>query len=144
MLIFGTGVVTGGLLVGSMRFRDHHSAHPTLPNRPAQSPNSPGGLRLEFLRRMEGELNLAPEQRERVDQIIKESQDRARKVIAPRMREEAQKTREDFREMLTPEQRVRFDELWKQQRTRDQRKATPPRDRPATSPSPTNAAPVPP
>ena len=141
MLIFGTGVVTGGLLVGSIRLHEHRSLRPPAAAR-LQPPTSAGGMRLEFLRRMEGELDLTPEQRERVDQILKESQERTRRFIAPRIREETQKTREMFLQLLTPAQRGRFDELWKQQRARE-KKAAPQRDRPAT-PSPTNAAPVPP
>ncbi|PWU20920.1 MAG: hypothetical protein C5B50_02905 [Verrucomicrobia bacterium] len=142
MLIFGTGVVTGGLLVEhSVCLRDHRLQHPTSLH-PAQ-PASPGGSRGEFLRRIEGELDLAPDQRERIDQILKESQERTRKFIAPRIREETQKTREQFREVLTAEQRVRFDELLKQQqRPRDQKKGPAQRPPPTGIPSGTNQLPA--
>jgi len=134
MVIFGAGVVTGGLLV---RYSDGIHA-PRAPrgaavNRPGQ-PFSAGGMRLDFLRRAGRELNLTPEQRERLDQIIKESQERTRKVTAPFLREELQRTRAQFRELLTPEQRPRFDELLKQQqhqRAREPRHPPGPADRPA-------------
>jgi Spy/CpxP family protein refolding chaperone len=141
MVIFGTGVVTGGLLV---RYAEHgrdrrpqrpvavvHSAQPTLA----------GVMRIEFLRRMERELDLTPEQREPIDQILKQGQERMKKLqetVEPRRREEFKKTIEDFRTVLTPEQRKRFDELVKQQqqRAREQRKAASPKERPPQSPPP--------
>jgi len=140
MVIFGTGVVTGGLLVrhaGPGRDRRPpraiSSAHPA----PAVSA---GVVRIEFLRRMERELALSPEQREPVDKVLKEGQERMKKLmetIEPRRREEYKRTLEEFRALLTPEQRQRFDALLKQQqRARDQRKAAPPRERSLSSPPP--------
>jgi len=132
MVIFGTGVVTGGLLV---RHSELHRFRPPrvagLP-RPAQ-PSSPGGSRIELLRRVGRELNLTPEQRERVDKIISASQERAKKImepVTPKMREEVQRTKDELREVLTPEQRMRFDELLKQQRPHEQHRPVPPRERP--------------
>jgi hypothetical protein len=137
MVIFGAGVVTGGLLVRhSESIRAPRAPRGAVVNRPGQ-PLSAGGMRLDFLRRAGRELNLTPEQRERLDKIIKESQERTRKVTSPFLREELQRTRTEFREVLTPEQRPRFDELLKhqqqqqQQRTRDQRHPPGPGERPA-------------
>ena len=115
MVIFGTGVVTGGLLV---RYAEGPPA--ARPARPAgaarQGPFPTAGLlRVEFLRRAGRELNLTPEQQEKLDKIIKESQERTRKVFSPYLREEMQRTRTEFRAVLTPEQQPRFDELLKQQ-----------------------------
>jgi hypothetical protein len=123
MVIFGTGVVTGGLLV-------HYSVgiHPARPGkgpglvRPGQSPN-PGLLRFEFLRRAGRDLNLTPEQREKLDRIIKESQDRAHRVTAPFLREEVQRTKAEFRDVLTPEQQTKFDNLLKQQQQQQQQRS---------------------
>jgi Spy/CpxP family protein refolding chaperone len=150
MVIFGTGVVTGGLLVRHVEHRrDRRPQRTTNAVRPAQPP-SPGVMRIEFLRRMERELDLAPEQREPVDRILKEGQERMKKLmetVEPRRREELKKTIEDFRTLLTPEQRKRFDNLLKQQqqRSREQHNAAPPRDRspqslpPGTAPAATNS-----
>ena len=128
MVIFGTGVVTGGLLV-------QHADRARLPRasraaplvRPAQ-PNSPGTMRLEFLRRMQRELALTPEQQKQVDTLIKESQERTKRImepVSPGLRKEVQRARDEFRDLLTPEQRKRFDELQKQQRLQHEPKRQP-------------------
>jgi Spy/CpxP family protein refolding chaperone len=147
MVIFGTGVVTGGLLVHhAERGRERHP--PRALNAAKPAPASPAGImRMDFLRRVEQELDLTPEQRERVDRIVKEGQDRTKKImetVEPRRREEYKKTIEEFRTVLTPEQSKRLDALLKQQqhRAREQRKAAPhsPVSPPATnSPAGTNS-----
>jgi Spy/CpxP family protein refolding chaperone len=148
MLIFGTGVVTGGLLVRhSEGTRNRHpQPHPAGAVRPAQ-PASPGVMRFDFLRRLERDLDLTRQQREPVDKILKDGQERMKKLmdtVEPRRREEYKKTIEEFRQVLTPEQRARFDELLKQQqqRAREQRKSGPPRERPAPVTPPGNSQPA--
>ena len=138
MLIFGTGVITGALVI-------RESERIRAPRPPKQAtirpPGNAGLMRVELLRRMERELELSSEQRELVDKIIKESQERTRKImepVMPQMREELQVTKERFRAVLTPEQRERFDELSKQpQRPRDRGERDPRREkmRPPTGPS---------
>jgi Spy/CpxP family protein refolding chaperone len=143
MVIFGTGVVTGGLLVRHAEHgRDRRPQRASGAVHAAQ-PSLAGIMRIEFLRRMERELDLTPEQREPIDKVLKEGQERTKKLtetVEPRRREEFKKTIEEFRAVLTPEQRKRFDELVKQQqqRSREQRKAAPPRERPPQSPPPGN------
>jgi Spy/CpxP family protein refolding chaperone len=143
MVIFGTGVVTGGLLVRhAERGGNRHSLRVGGVVRPAEP--SPGVLRIEFLRRMERELDLTAEQRDPIDRILKDGQERMKKLmetVEPRRREEFKKTVEEFRAVLTPEQRQRFDALLKQQqqRAREQRKAAPLRDHPQPSPPASNA-----
>ena len=139
MVIFGTGVVTGSLLVRHVEHgRDRHPQHSTSVAHPAPA-SSAGIMRIEFLRRMERELELTPAQRDPIDRILKDGQERMKKLmdtVEPRRREEFKKTVEEFRGVLTPEQRQRFDELVKQQqqRAREQRKAAPLRDHPQQSP----------
>ena len=94
---------------------------------------------------MEQELALTPEQHESIDKVLKEGQERMKKLmetVEPRRREEFKKTVEEVRAVLTLEQGKRFDELVKQQqqRAREQRKAAPPRERPPESPPPDNPA----
>jgi Spy/CpxP family protein refolding chaperone len=143
MVIFGTGVVTGGLLVRhAERGRDRHPQHGANVVHLAQ-PTPAGVMRIEFLRRMERELDLTPEQREPIDKVLKEGQERTKKLmetVEPRRREEFKRTIEEFRAVLTPEQRKRLDELVKQQqqRAREQRKAAPPKERSPQSPPPGN------
>jgi Spy/CpxP family protein refolding chaperone len=139
MLIFGTGVITGSLLVRKAEPVRTPRTSQNAALRQAQSV-SPGGMRIELLRRMERELDLSPEQRELADKIIKESQDRTRKImepVAPQMRDELQLTKERFRAVLTPEQRKRFDELSKQPaRPRESRRPGRLPDGPSAVPSP--------
>lgn len=149
MVIFGTGVVTGGLLVRNsqrVQFLPPQMVSTNGMQRPPQ-PGTPGGSRVEFLRRAERELNLTVAQRERIDKIIMASQERTKKLmepITPRMRDEIQRAKQEFRDALTADQQVRFDELIKQQqRPHDPRRPNVPRDResfalPAPSNSPSN------
>lgn len=156
MIIFGTGVVTGGLLV-------NHSSRVKLPKplrnealRPQpQLPNPEMVRKIELMGRVQRELNLTPEQHERIEKIVSESQKRARGLwegVAPQMRKELQEAREKIRSELTPEQKKRFEELMKQQqqqrprrpdepllpdrRPRDQRGPIQPRNQPENAPMP--------
>ena len=124
LLIFGTGVVTG-VLVGrhAAQLSAHRSDRGLRPNHPGAA-GLAGGGRLEFLRRMQRDLDLTADQNQRVEKIISESQDRTRKLMEPvraQLQEEVKKAKAEFLEVLTPEQRTRFDQLWKQQqRQREQ------------------------
>ena len=100
-------------------------------------------MRIDFLRRMERDLDLAPEQREPIDKILKEGQERTKKLmetVEPRRREEFKKTIEEFRAVLRPEQQKRFDDLVKQQqqRARELRKAAQPKEHSPQSAPPGN------
>lgn len=129
MVIFGAGVITGGFSVA--RFSARNGTHPL----PAQAHRPPtfavpnvGGVRVEFLRKLQRELDLSAEQRREVDRILAQSQDRTRKLmepIAPQLRQEVQSARERFRAILTAPQKERFDAMLKQQ----QRGRDPKRDR---------------
>ncbi len=137
MVIFGTGVVTGGLLVRHTELaRTQRAPRPASPTRPVMAP-TPGVVRLEFLRRVQRELDLTPGQRERIDRILKESQERSRKImepVNPDLRLEFQRTRDEFKEVLTPEQRQRFEEMLKHpQRPRDQHRPATPQPQAATN-----------
>jgi Spy/CpxP family protein refolding chaperone len=119
IVIFAAGAVTGALLA-------RHSAHPR---------QGPGGMRLEFLRRMERDLDLTREQRERIDKILKESQEQTRRImepVSPALHAELQRTKEEFRQVLTPEQQTRFDQLLKH----------PPRGREAHRPTGASESPL--
>jgi Spy/CpxP family protein refolding chaperone len=128
MVIFGTGVVTGGLLVRHSQQSQRAWLRQTAQHqavRLAPTAASSGGTRLEFLRRAERELHLTAEQRQQVEEILRNSQDRIKKLmdsVSPAMKDEVQRAREEFRAVLTPEQRQKMDELLKQQRARDPRR----------------------
>lgn len=119
LVLYGAGVVTGGLLV-------HYSAQgklghtPRITNGTRSVPSSAGGIRFEFLRRMGRDLDLTPEQRERIDKILKESQEQTRKAV----HDEFQRTKAAFREVLNPQQQAKFDELLKHsQRARESKRS---------------------
>ena len=119
-IIFGAGVLTGGLLVNYVQHSHPKPArHATAPTearqsalnpspRPAEAgkpPRLPEVLSKQFLFRLDEELHLSVEQRETVQKIIGEGQNQMRKVI--------QDARLEIREVLTPAQRKEFDELVK-------------------------------
>jgi len=119
--LFGTGVVTGALVVRhSERIQTAPTRHNPAPVRSGPI-SSAGNLRLEFLRRAERELALAPGQRERIDKIMKESQERTRTILEPvsaDLHAELQRTKDEFLEVLTPPQRRHFEELVRKQQQR--------------------------
>jgi hypothetical protein len=121
LVIFGAGVVTGGLLV---RRSDripvpHFVREPELMRRPP----SPAVMRLEFLRRIQRDLDLSPDQKVQIDRILHESQERAHKLtepIAPQLRAEMKRAKDEFRAVLTADQSRRFDQILSQPHPRDQ------------------------
>ena len=132
VVIFGAGVVTGALVVKYAAQTPVHQSRQGAPGGNRLQPISAGGIRIEFLRRVERDLSLTLDQREQIDKIISASQERSKKLmepIQPKIREELQQTREQFRAVLNAEQKIRFDELLKQQqqqqRQRDQHRPPP-------------------
>lgn len=125
MVIFGAGVLTGALVVQFITTGEGpRHQRPGFGSRSAEF-GSPGGMRLEFLRRMQPYLGLSADQQDRIDKILKQSQDRTRKLmepVSPQLHQEVQRAKAEFRDALTPEQQARFDELLKkQQRFREHR-----------------------
>lgn len=78
-------------------------------------------MRLELLRRLQRQLNLAPEQEQQINSILSQSQERHRKIVeplAPQLQEELHRATAEFRAVLTSEQRELFDNLASQTRGR--------------------------
>ncbi|MGO9204093.1 MAG: hypothetical protein ACLQM8_26525, partial [Limisphaerales bacterium] len=102
IVIFGTGVVTGDLLVEHMGHGRHvRPPHVANAGRQPRPPFSPGGLRLDLLRRLQSELGLTPPQKERIDAIIRQGQERTRKImdpVRPQLQEEVRKVTAAFRD----------------------------------------------
>jgi Spy/CpxP family protein refolding chaperone len=122
-VIFGCGVVTGGLLVN---YVEH--AHPEF-RRPFAGPRHdragaqelqlarPQMLNQQFVEQLDAALHLTPEQREKIGKIIADGQERNRdlwKLVSPQFRGVMQDVRQRIRAMLTPEQKKQFEELMKQ------------------------------
>jgi len=121
-VIFGAGVITGGLLVNYVQ---HCSAakvvraskpatplevHTPATNPPVRAPENPKLrapeiLSKQFLQRLDEELHMTAEQHEAIQKIISEGQNQIRKTI--------QDARLEIRDTLTPEQQKQFDELVK-------------------------------
>ena len=103
VVIFGTGVFTGGILV-------------KLTNKPEARP-APMVFRIEMMRRLTRELNLTPEQNVRIDRSLREGAERVKilgSLIEPEMQQEFKKAREEIQAQLTPPQRQHFESLWQQ------------------------------
>ena len=116
VLIFGAGVFTGGMLVDYVKQahpRPMVKRSPAAAQTNSASAANPAGkplkppeiLSKEFLQRLNGDLQLTPEQHEAVQKIINEGQNSVRKAV--------QDARLEIREVLTPDQRKSFDELVK-------------------------------
>jgi hypothetical protein len=150
-VILATFVIfTAGILAGAMVSRRHFRPPPCLPPPPesvGRNPTAAGsnhepsrlimpfnrppgrGLGRDFLERLNKELRLEPGQRQRIQQILEESQKRNKEIwekIAPEIREEMKRSREEIQRELTPEQKRRMEELMK-------RPAKTPREGPATN-----------
>jgi Spy/CpxP family protein refolding chaperone len=149
VVIFGAGVLTGGLLVDyvahSHQKNPHHAqANPgtrSQTNNPAQArvpeiPQPPMAERMgkQFVQRLNDTLQLTPEQRAKIEKIIAEGQDRNREIwtnVAPKMRAVIEDVNQQIRAELTPEQEKPFEELLKH----------PPRRPSGTNAPPANARP---
>ena len=154
LVIFGTGVITGGLLVGitdGIRGYRHGSAHnarsqpaptpapaaPVITNAPHERDprmTLPLGLSprrqfpKDFLERLDRELKLTPEQHKQIDQVLDEGQKRTKEIwdrIAPEVRQEMKNSREQILNLLTPEQKTRFEELMKPRGNKPARETQP-------------------
>ncbi len=115
LVIFGAGVVTGGLLVS---YAVHaNSPVPIATAQPGtQTALNPWQLRAQLLHRMVRELNLTTGQREHIEDIIKDSQERTKNLWKPiqgPMNREMQRMFHDVREQLTADQKRKLDELLK-------------------------------
>ncbi|HEY2329444.1 MAG TPA: hypothetical protein VGI63_06480 [Verrucomicrobiae bacterium] len=122
VVIFGAGVITGGLLVNHAdhsRPRTAHNkpavtaeVHPAATNAVVRPPENsklrpPEILSRQFMQQLDEKLGLTSDQRPAIQKIITESQNQVRKVI--------QDARLEIREALTPEQQRQFDEMVKRQ-----------------------------
>jgi Spy/CpxP family protein refolding chaperone len=136
LAIFVAGIVTGCVLVNYAHRTQQKNSRAILreaishraeanPREPGRGQNLPGnlpgkmpqGLRMDFLKNLDREIRLTSEQREQIEKIIKEGQERNQQLwnrVLPELRKEMQETRERIRGILTPEQRAQFEELMKQ------------------------------
>jgi hypothetical protein len=122
LVIFGCGAVTGAML----SLRQHSGsamAETVAPGKERGVAPLPPIQRADFLRRMERRLDLSAQQKERIEKIMHGSQERTKVFwdqIAPQMREETLKVREEIKAELTPEQQVKYEALLKPHARRDE------------------------
>jgi hypothetical protein len=160
VVIFGAGVLTGGLLVG---YIDHSPLqnvrlpflgarlHPQIEGhdqrRPEEfpRPRSPEMLRKEFVERFDSELKLTSAQHDAIQKIITEGQEQNRQIwtnVAPRMRQEMERVHQRILAELTPDQQKKFEALTKQFAPhRPPRDKAPPGPPPSTNPPPPEPVP---
>lgn len=140
LVIFSAGVFAG-VKIAEMRHANframfHERWQHESPERPPMVANSPSAavgtnrppldmpsrrgpfrnMGRDFMERIDRELQLAPEQRKRIETILDESRKQTREIwskIEPEMREEMKKSRELIREVLRSDQNQHFDELMK-------------------------------
>jgi hypothetical protein len=141
IVIFGAGVVTGGVLVSH---GDRMKIQRALRQSAARGNNwqpAPRDAvehdsrelrpmleqqRMNFMLRTSRDLELTPVQREHIEKIVREGQERTKEFwekAAPELRKNLQEVREQIQTELTPPQRIKFEEILKQQRqarTQDQ------------------------
>lgn len=157
LVIFVAGIVTGVVLVrlGERGPRPWHRIPREVVNRPQTNlnvvtpnhlnpeagrpqpngggPNAPANRDREFLQLLERQIQLTPEQRGRIVEIMGAGQERIRQMrqsIEPDIRKEMQKTHEQIQALLTPEQREQFQRLMRQRLQRRNDPANQPADRP--------------
>ena len=128
LVLFGTGVVTGGLLVHLTSVTSGKEKRVKQAFAPNPLPKELRGpvheQRFEYIGRLTKQLELAPEQAGKIEKILQSSQARTKAVwdtIQPKLNEELRKTREQIHEVLTPEQRKKYDEITRQQRRKEGR-----------------------
>ena len=105
LVIYGAGVITGGLLVNHTQKAKRRAAAPPQPIINVQ--------RKEFLPRLDRQLGLSQEQFEDIEEIINESNERTKALwdpLAPKLKEELRAVHEQIRNVLTPEQCHKFDQ----------------------------------
>ena len=151
LVIFGAGVVTGSLFNRQCTKLICNVGKPAAPaaesttntNRvgmppPAQIP----GMRKDFVKRMDLELHLSPEQREKIDKIMAEGQEHIKKLwdtISPECHATWEATQEKIRAELTEAQKVQFVEFMKNPRKKLPGTNAPPRTVTAPAAQATNA-----
>ena len=135
LVIYSAGVVTGGL---TLRLDFFNSSSPEKTSRGS----SRSRQRPDFIDRMQKELGLSPEQRERISQILQESRERMRALwdsVSPKADEEFRHVRTLILAELTAEQAKIYEEQFKSfgsKRRHNEGERRPPRSETNSSGSP--------
>jgi Spy/CpxP family protein refolding chaperone len=121
LAVLAAGLFAGAALTLVFGSRGSHVQHERRLVRGPGGPPMPGDHEgVVFMRRPFGEeLDLEPEQRERVERLMEEQRRKAEQLMAdmePRMKALMDSTNAAIEEVLTPEQRERFREMQAERR----------------------------
>lgn len=124
LVIFGAGVMAGSLIAtrhplqssegqNPPREEREHSPHMELPRPPLIEQS----LNKKFLQRLNDKLKLTPDQKEKIQKIISDGQEKNHSIwtnVAPQFRDVIMETHRQIRDELTPDQQKKFAELLKE------------------------------
>lgn len=123
LVIFAAGVVTGGMTVSLAEKTSQPPSQPATTRTnfangggPNWTPDRVDRQHRELMRRMEGALDLTPEQHDHISQLVEESRDRLSKFsheAVAHTRGEMEQLRASIRKELKPEQQARFEEVYR-------------------------------
>jgi len=122
MVIFVCGVVTGALVIKTQGWHEPPPSRGAAPRL-----GVPGPIPIwEIISRLNSELDLTPEQLQKIEKIMQDSQatnTAIRKTIAPLLKAEVERAHQAIKERLNPEQQIKYAAflLKEQQRTEGQR-----------------------
>lgn len=114
LVIFFAGAVSGAMAARLYLSKSVRQPPPPFPGGPHMPSTS---QRMEFLRRIGSKLDLTPQQQERINLLVNESQQRMKALwepVAPQAQEEMRQLRKKIEAELTSEQRERYDKLLKE------------------------------
>jgi len=117
IVIFGAGVMTGGLLVNYVdHARPVNHRPPSGPREPEDVVPRPDILKSNFVQCLDDAVHLSPAQRDKIEKIVADGQQRNHnlwKLVSPQFHTVIQDVRRRIRDTLTPEQQKQFDKLMK-------------------------------
>lgn len=120
-VIFTAGIVSGSVATRIYQNRTAQQSAPRPPGGPGGPPMPWVGQRMDFMRYMGDKLDLTQEQREKIDRLIKDSQQRTRELwepFAPKLQAEMERLKAAVDAELTAEQRAKAEELHKRRFSR--------------------------
>jgi len=123
LVVFLLGVVLGAF--GARLWTGHYSVQAVTQQPPQGPPHKGGPSRDEIVNNFTRELELTPDQQQKIGSMVDEMQAKVRAAYAPAdtQREQIRKeSREHIRAILTPEQAVKFDDFMRrldEQRRKD-------------------------
>jgi hypothetical protein len=127
VIIFGAGVVVGGLLVQHIITLDHPrparrsgmaasaTNHPPTERADLSKPRQPDQLSQQFVQKLDDELQLTALQRDAIHKLIAGGQEQIWTNYVAQTRQVMQEVRQHIREQLNPDQLKVYEKLLKQQ-----------------------------